>query len=166
VRIHVDADGCPVKAEVYRVAKRYGLRVFVVANSWMDTPSDPLVEMVTVSDGLDAADNWIAEHAEAQDVVVTTDIPLAARCVAKGAAVLHPTGRRFSEGDIGAALAMRELLKSLRESGVSTGGPAPFQDRDRSQFLQALDTAVQRHGGRRQRDERPGNSAPNPGSAG
>lgn len=131
------------------MAKRYGLHVLVVANARMDTPNDPLVEMVTVSEGLDAADDWIAEHAAAEDVVVTTDIPLAARCVAKGAAVLHPTGRRFSERDIGSALAMRELLMTLRESGVNTGGPAPFQDRDRSQFLQALDTTVHQHGRRR-----------------
>jgi uncharacterized protein YaiI (UPF0178 family) len=149
VRIHIDADGCPVKTEIYRVAKRYGLHVLVVANTWIDTPKDPLVEMVTVGTELNAADDWIAEHAAAEDVVVTTDIPLAARCVAKGAAVLHPTGRRYSENDIGSALAMRDLLMTLRESGMTTRGPAPFQDRDRSQFLQALDTAVHQHGKKR-----------------
>ena len=149
MRIHVDADGCPVKQEIYRVAKRYALEVRVVANSGVETPVDPRVEMVMVGNGLDAADDWIVEHAAADDVVVTADIPLAARCVAKGAAVIHPTGRPFNEHDIGSALAVRDLLKTLRESGQRTRGPAPFTDRDRSQFLQALDGAIQR--GRRAR---------------
>jgi uncharacterized protein len=144
VRIHVDADGCPVKNEVYRVAKRYALHVFVVANGGMETPADPRVELVRVPAGPDAADDWIVEHVAAGDIVVTTDIPLAARCVAKDATALHPTGKPFSENDIGSALAMRDLLKSLREAGERTRGPAPFADRDRSQFLQALDAAIQR----------------------
>jgi len=148
-QIHVDGDGCPVKQEVYRVAKRYGLRVHVVANKWMDTPADPLVAMVVVSDGFDAADDWIVEHANADDVVVTADIPLAARCLAKKAFVIDPKGRRFTDDDIGGALASRALSAHLRESGVITGGPAPFRDRDRSQFLQALDTAIQQ--GRRRK---------------
>ena len=143
MRILVDADGCPVKNEVYRVAKRYGLSVHVVSNGWLDTPKDPLVEMVVVGQGLDEADDWIVAHAVAGDVVVTADIPLASRAIAKGAAVLHPTGRRFNENDIGSALAQRDLLARLRESGERTGGPAPFEDRDRSRFLQTLDTAIQ-----------------------
>ncbi len=149
MQIYVDADGCPVKAEVFRVAKRYAVEVRVVANGWMETPDAPRVAMVVVGQGADAADDWIAERAGADDLVVTGDIPLAARCVAKGAAVLHPTGRRFTENDIGSALALRDLLAHLRESGERTGGPAPFHDRDRSQFLQALDVAIQR--GRRKR---------------
>jgi uncharacterized protein YaiI (UPF0178 family) len=143
VQIHVDADGCPVKDEVYRVARRCKLQVNVVANKWMQTPTDPLIRMVVVSDGFDAADDWIVAHTDAKDVVVTSDIPLAARCVAKEAAVIDPKGRRFTENDIGSALASRDLMASLRESGLITGGPAPFKDRDRSQFLQALDTAIQ-----------------------
>ena len=143
MQIHVDADGCPVKDEIYRVAKRYQLPVRVVANKWIGTPSDPLVQMVVVSDGFDAADDWIVEHAVADDVVVTSDIPLAARCLAKKAFVIDPKGRRFTDNDIGSALASRALSAHLRESGLITGGPAPFKDRDRSQFLQALDSAIQ-----------------------
>ena len=143
MQIHVDADGCPVKEEIYRVARRCGLPVNVVANKWMQTPADAGIAMVVVSDGLDAADDWIVEHAGAGDIVVTADIPLAARCLAKSACVLDPKGRRFTEDDIGGALAARALSAHLRESGVITGGPAPFRDRDRSRFLQALDTAIQ-----------------------
>jgi uncharacterized protein YaiI (UPF0178 family) len=149
VRIHVDADGCPVKQEVYRVAKRYGLRVFVVANGGVDAPADANVELVRVPAGPDAADDWIVEHLEARDIVVTADIPLAARCIAMNASAIHPAGKPFSENDIGSALAMRDLLKSLRDAGERTRGPAPFTERDRSSFLQALDVAIQR--GRRVR---------------
>ena len=149
MKIFVDGDGCPVKQEIYRVAKRCGLRVHVVANKWMQTLDDPSVEMVVVSHGLDAADDWIVEHAAAGDVVVTADIPLAARCLKKDAFVIGPTGRRFTDGDIGSALASRELMAHLRESGVMTGGPAPFTDRDRSKFLQALDAAIQQSRRRR-----------------
>ena len=149
MRILVDADGCPVKAEVYRVAKRCEVGVRVVANAWMETPPAPAVEMVVVEKGPNSADDWIAEHAEADDIVVTADIPLAARCVAKGAAVLHPNGRPFTDDDVGSALALRDLLARLRDAGEITGGPAPFSDRDRSQFLQALDAAIQR--GKRRR---------------
>ena len=144
MQIYVDADGCPVKPEIFRVAERYKMQVHVVANGWMQVPESPRVAMVLVSHGPDEADDWIVERATADDVVVTTDIPLAARCVAKGAVVLHPTGRRFTESDIGSALAMRDLLARLRESGEHTGGPAPFADRDRSQFLQALDAVIQK----------------------
>ena len=149
VQIHVDADGCPVKQEVFRVAKRYGLAVKLVANKHLATPDDPLVEMVVVRDAFDAAVAWLVEHAAGGDVVVTADIPLAARCLTKGAFVIGPTGRRFTDNDIGGALASRALSAHLRESGVITGGPAPFRDRDRSQFLQTLDAAIQE--GRRRR---------------
>lgn len=142
--IYVDADGCPVKQEIYRVAKRYALRVHVVANAWMQIPDDPQVEMVVVRAGADAADDWIAEHVTAADVVVTADIPLAARCLAVQAAVIDPKGRRFKEDDIGDALASRAIGEHLRAAGIMTGGPAPFQDRDRSQFLQTLDAVIQK----------------------
>ena len=144
MRIHVDADGCPVKPEIFRVAKRYGLEVRVVANQGVEVPRDPLVEMVLVGAGLDAADDWIVANVLADDVVVTADVPLASRCVAKGAAVLHPTGRGFSESDVGSALAMRDLLARLREEGQRTRGPPPFTERDRSAFLQALDASIQK----------------------
>lgn len=144
MRIHIDADGCPVKDEVFRVAARYSISVFVVANSGMATPNGPGVEAVLVGRGPDAADDWIVANATPTDIVVTTDIPLAARCIAIGAAVLHPNGRRFTEDDIGSALAMRDLLKQLREAGERTRGPAPFQDRDRSAFLQTLDATIQK----------------------
>ena len=147
MKILVDADGCPVKQEIRRVAKRCGLAVKLVANKWLAVPDDPLVEMVVVGDGFDAADDWIVEHAAARDVVVTADIQLAARCLKKDALVVGSTGRRFTDRDIGGALASRALSAHLRESGMVTGGPAPFRDRDRSQFLQALDAAV--HEGRR-----------------
>jgi uncharacterized protein len=144
VRIHVDADGCPVKAEVLRVAKRCAVEVRLVANGGVDAPADPRVQCIVVPSGADVADDWIAEHAEPGDVVVTADVPLAARCVKKGAVVIHPTGRRFTEDDIGSALAMRDLLTRLRSEGERTRGPAPFSDRDRSEFLQTLDAVVQR----------------------
>ncbi len=143
MQIYVDGDGCPVKPEVYRVAKRCALQVHVVANKWMDTSADPLVAMVVVSDGFDAADDWIVARAGSEDIVVTADIPLASRCLAKGAAVIDPKGRRFTDADIGGALAARAIAAHLRESGVMTGGPAPFKDKDRSQFLQTLDTVIQ-----------------------
>jgi uncharacterized protein YaiI (UPF0178 family) len=151
VQIHVDADGCPVKKEVFRVGKRCALQVNLVANKWLEAPDDPLVRMVVVGDGFDAADDWIVENAAAGDVVVTADIPLAARCLTKDAFVIGPTGRRFTDRDIGGALASRALSAHLRESGVVTGGPAPFRDRDRSQFLQALDAAIQESRRRRPR---------------
>ncbi len=143
MQIFVDGDGCPVKQEVYRVAKRCGVPVKLVANKWMQTPDGPGVEMVVVGDGFDEADDWIVERAGATDVVVTADIPLASRCLAKGAVVVGPTGRRFTDKDIGGALASRALAAHLRESGVMTGGPQPMRDRDRSQFLQTLDAAIQ-----------------------
>ena len=144
MRILVDADGCPVKPEIHKVAARYGLTMVLVANGGVDGPTDARVERILVPQGADAADDWIVDHAAADDVVVTADTPLAARCLPKVAAVVHPTGRRFTDDDIGSALAMRDLLAQLRESGTRTRGPAPFTDRDRSAFLQTLDAAIQK----------------------
>ena len=137
--IFVDADGCPVKDEVCRVAERHGLEVKLVSNTWMRAPSVAWLELVVVDDGFDAADDWIVEQAAERDVVVTADIPLAARCLKKGARVLGPKGRVFTENSIGNALAGREASAYLREMGVMTGGPAPFTKRDRSRFLQRLE---------------------------
>ncbi len=143
LKIFVDADACPVKSEVYRVASRYGLAVTLVANSRMRTPDDRNVSLVVVSSGLDAADDWIVEHVEARDIVITSDIPLASRCLEKGASVIGNTGRPFTEDNIGTALADRELLSDLRSAGEITGGPAPLTKCDRSLFLQKLDEAIQ-----------------------
>ena len=143
IRIFVDADACPVKDEVYRVAKRYGLEVLVVSNGRIRVPDDPLVETVVVPGLFDAADDWIVERITPGDVAVTSDIPLASRCLAKGTRVLDPKGKVFTEESIGDALASRELMAYLRDSGEVTGGPAPFEARDRSRFLQKLDDLVQ-----------------------
>ena len=143
IRIFVDADACPVKDEVYRVADRYRLRVFVVANSRMNVPRNPLVVLQVVGGRFDAADDWIVEAAASTDIVVTSDIPLAARALAKGSRALDPKGRVFSPDSIGDALAARELSAFLRDMGEIGGGPAPFTPKDRSRFLQALDTAIQ-----------------------
>jgi uncharacterized protein YaiI (UPF0178 family) len=144
IEIYVDADACPVKAEVYRVAERHRVKVFVVANSFMAVPNDPLVERVIVSSGFDAADDWIAERARRGSVVITADIPLAHRCVTAGADVIGPTGRPFTEASIGMALATRNLMEDLRAMGDVTGGPKPFSAKDRSAFLSALDLAIVR----------------------
>ena len=141
--IYVDADGCPVKDEIYRVAKRYDVPVTLVANSRMYTPDDANIEFVLVGDGFDEADDWIVEQVDANEIVVTTDIPLAARCLEKGARVLGPKGRVFTEDSIGDALANREVASQLREHGMMTGGPAPFGKKDRSRFLQRLDDTIQ-----------------------
>lgn len=141
--IYVDADGCPVKEEVYRVAARYGLKVILVANAWMRVPYEDKVELVVVGDELDAADDWIAEHVQPDDVVITADVPLAHRCVQVGARVLSPRGRVFDPENVGGALAARDLSAYLREIGLQTGGPAPFEKRDRSEFLQRLDEVIQ-----------------------
>ncbi|MBK8482359.1 MAG: YaiI/YqxD family protein [Proteobacteria bacterium] len=135
----IDADGCPVKDETYRVAKRYGFAVKVVANHHVNVPFSPAVQTVRVGSGLDEADDWIAAQAGAGDVVVTADIPLAARCLPQGARVLGVTGREFTENGIGDALASRELAQQLREMGIRTGGPAPMEKKDRSRFLSSLD---------------------------
>ena len=142
--IYVDADACPVKDETYRVAARYGLRVVVVANSFMALPREPWIERVVVSDGFDAADDWIAGRAGPGAVVITADVPLASRCVKAGAEVLGPTGKPFGESGIGLALATRNLMQDLREAGAITGGPKPFSARDRSAYLGALDRAIMR----------------------
>ena len=143
VRILVDADACPVKDEVYRVARRIGVPVVVVANTWLNVPSAPSIELIVVSSGqLEEADDRIVEMASTGDVVVTSDIPLAARCLEKGAQVLRPDGRPFSEENIGDALASRELMAELREMGTIQGGPGPFSKEDRSRFLHALDAAL------------------------
>lgn len=143
LRIWVDADACPVKEEVYRVARRCGLSVTLVANSWMRIPDAPWVTLEVVGDAADAADDRIAEGVATGDVVVTADIPLAGRCLEAGARVLGPTGRVFTEDDIGEALATRDLLEELRGAGAITGGPPPIEPRDRSRFLQRLDEIVQ-----------------------
>ncbi len=142
--ILVDADACPVKDEIYRVAARYGLRVFVVANSPIQIPRAAGVERVVVGAGADAADDWIAERADPRAIVVTADMPLASRCVKAGAEVITPNGRRFDEGSVGMALATRDLMDHLRAMGQATSGPKPFGPRDRSNFLSALDNAVTR----------------------
>ncbi len=144
IAVYVDADACPVKPEVYRVAERHGARVFVVSNSVMMVPRESFIERVVVASGPDVADDWIAERATARDVVVTADIPLADRCVKAGAAVLAPNGKALTESSIGMALATRNLMDQLRGSGEVTGGPRPFSPRDRSAFLGALDRAINR----------------------
>jgi uncharacterized protein len=149
--IFVDADACPVKEEVYRVARRHEVKVYVVANAQLRVPAEDLVELVVVRGGFDAADDWIVEHAGPGDVVVTADIPLADRCLKRGARVLGPKGNVFTEDSIGEALATRALLDMLRESGEVGGGPAPFAKADRSRFLSKLDEAL--HAVRRQRRE-------------
>jgi uncharacterized protein YaiI (UPF0178 family) len=139
--IYIDADACPVKDEVYRVARRCLMRVAVVANVPLRVPADEWVEMVACP-GFGAADDWIAGQAGPGDVVVTADVALAARCLAKGARVLDPKGRPFTDNDIGGALALRDLLDELRQGGAVTGGPAPMTPRDRSRFLSKLDEVV------------------------
>jgi hypothetical protein len=143
ISLYIDADACPVKEEAVRVAERHGLPVHFVSNSWMRLPQGPLVNRVVVPEGPDAADNWIAERAGNTDIVVTADIPLAARCLKAGARVVGPTGKPFTEAGIGMALAMRDLSRHLRETGESKGLNASFTRQDRSRFLEALEEAVQ-----------------------
>jgi uncharacterized protein YaiI (UPF0178 family) len=142
--IYIDADACPVKDEVYRVAGRYRLPVFVVCNSWIRTPADPRITLAVVDEGPDVADDWIAERAGPGDIVITADIPLAQRSLAGHAQALHPNGRLFTADNIGGALASRAIGEHLRSMGEITGGPRPFAPADRSRFLQALDAAVTR----------------------
>lgn len=141
--IYVDADACPVKDEIYRVADRYELKVWVVANMWMRVPDAPRIELVTVADGLDVADDWIADHVGPGDIAITADIPLAARCVKQGARAIGLSGHPFTEDSIGDTLATRNLMTELRETGEVRGTGRPFTKQDRSHFLQALDTAIQ-----------------------
>jgi uncharacterized protein YaiI (UPF0178 family) len=141
--LYIDADACPVKEEAVRVAERHGLPVHFVSNSWMRLPESPQVHRVVVPEGPDAADDWIAERARPGDIVVTADIPLAARCLKAGARVIGNTGKPFTDANIGTALAMRDLSRHLRETGESKGYNAGFTRADRSRFLQALEAAVQ-----------------------
>lgn len=142
--LYVDADACPVKDEIYRVAARHNIPVQVVANSHMAIPRDPLITRVVVGAAFDAADDWIAERANADAIVITSDIPLASRCVKAGASVLTPTGRELTDASVGMALATRNLMQDLRESGERMSGPKPFSARDRSAFLGALDRVINR----------------------
>lgn len=142
--IYVDADACPVKEEVYKVARRVGCDVRVVANSFIRTPGEPRIQFVLVDAGADAADDWIADRAKAGDVVVTNDIPLASRSLEMGAEVISPTAKVFTPAMIGAALATRDLMEHLRSFGQVTSGPPPFAPKDRSAFLSALDAAINR----------------------
>lgn len=146
VRILVDADACPVKEEVYRVAFRHRVAVKVVSNMRMRVPEHVLVSQVVVSDAFDAADDWIAETATAKDVVITGDILLADRCLKKGATVIGLNGKPFTSASIGGAIATRAIMADLRAGAGVTGGPAPFAKADRSRFLQALDDALVRVG--------------------
>ena len=139
--IYVDADACPVKAETVKVAQRHGLPVVFVANAWLTVPQAPRVRVQVVPGAFDAADDWIVEHLQRNDVVVTTDIPLASRCLKLGARVLRPSGKPFTDDNIGDALATRELMTDLRAYGVG-GGPPPFGPKDRSRFLDALELVL------------------------
>jgi uncharacterized protein YaiI (UPF0178 family) len=144
ITIYVDADACPVKTEVYRVAERYALRVYVVSNSYMAVPRDPLIERIVVGSDPDAADDWIAERVTRGSIVITADVPLAHRSIKAGADVIGPAGRVLTEASIGMVLATRNLMQDLRSAGEMTGGPKPFQARDRSSFLSALDLVIVR----------------------
>jgi uncharacterized protein len=143
IRLFIDADGCPVKNQAYRVAKRYQMQVFVVTNSWMKIPDEKLIELVIVDNQFDAADDWIVNRIERNDIVITSDIPLASCCLQKAARAIDPKGRVFDQDSIGNALANRELAAFMRQIGEKTGGPAPLQDADRSRFLQNLDNLIQ-----------------------
>ena len=144
IEIFIDADACPVKEEVYRVAQRYGLKTHVVANAYIRVPVHRLFERVVVEAGPDVADDWIAGHAREGDVVITSDIPLAERVLKAGAAAIAPNGRAFTIDSIGAAIAQRAILEQIRSTGAITGGPKPFDRSDRSQFLQTIDKVIGR----------------------
>lgn len=148
-RIYVDADACPVKDEVYKVAERHHLPVTVVAGGFIRVPQHPLIERVAAGSGMDAADDWIAERIKPGDIVITADIPLASRCVKGGATAIAPNGKPFTEESIGMTLAVRNLMTDLRSTGEITGGPRAFSPRDRSTFLSALDSAIRRIARRR-----------------
>ena len=159
--IYVDGDACPVKEEVYRVARRYAMKVYVVANTSIRVPEEELIEAVLVRGGFDVADDWIVERIGPDDIVVTTDIPLADRCLQKGARAIGPKGHAFSEDSMGEALATRALMDMLRQSGTIGGGPAPFSKQDRSRFLAKLDETIQAI----RRDQRKRRSGPPPRSS-
>jgi uncharacterized protein YaiI (UPF0178 family) len=143
IQLYLDADACPVKEEAFRVAKRHGLKVHVVANSRLNLPRDPLFELIVVSGKFDAADDWIVEQAGATDIVITADIPLADRSLKKGARVIDPKGRVFTDESIGDALASREISAFLRDMGQMGGGPKPYSPKDRSNFLNTLENQIQ-----------------------
>ena len=144
ITIYIDADACPVKDETYKVAERYKLMTFVVSNSFIQIPKSPLIQRMIVDAGPDVADDWIADHAVAGDVVITNDIPLAGRVLAKNAHAIAPNGRPFTPDSIGAALAQRAIMEHIRSTGEITGGPPPFSAANRSQFLQVLDQVIVR----------------------
>ena len=144
MHIYIDADACPVKRETYAVAQRYGLQVTLVANSRMRIPEHSWLKLMVVDDTFDAADDWIVQNIVENDIVISGDILLAARCLKKGAAVLGLKGEEFTDSNIGQTVATRELLSELRLSGTITGGPAPFHPKDRSRFLQVLDQIIRR----------------------
>ena len=143
MKIYIDADACPVKNEVYRVAERYELEVILVSNTWMNIPQSNQIRIEVVGGQFDAADDWIADHVQTDDIVISADIPLAARCLEKDAKVLGIKGREFTKNNIGDMMATREIMSNLRDIGTMTGGPAPFQKKDRSRFLQSLDRIIQ-----------------------
>ena len=143
-KIYVDADGCPVKDEVIKVANRHNIRTFMVSDGGIRPYSSTLISIIVVNQGVDAADDWIAEKIKSEDVVVTNDIPLAASCLSKGAIGIRPNGVLFTDNSIGMALATRNLMQTLRENGEVTGGPRPFTKKDRSKFLNSLEAAIQR----------------------
>ena len=143
LEIYVDADACPVKDEILKVIERHGLKTIFVSDGGVRPYPSPLVSIVVVSQGADAADDWIVKKIQDGDITITNDIPLADRCIKKGAIAIRPNGMAFSEDSIGMALATRDLMAELRETGEITGGPAPFSKQDRSRFLQALETAIQ-----------------------
>jgi len=143
VAIYIDADACPVKDEVLRVAARHDLKTYIVSDGGIRPSQDPRVEVVVVTQGADAADDWIADRIQNADICVTNDIPLAARCLERGALAIKPNGEMFTENGIGMALANRELMQGLRETGQITGGPKPFSKADRSAFLNSLEVNVQ-----------------------
>jgi uncharacterized protein YaiI (UPF0178 family) len=142
-KIYVDADSCPVKQEIYRVANRYSIKVILVANKALNIPEEGIVEIIVVDNGQDAVDDWITVNVNKNDIVITADIPLASRTVKKGARILSPRGIAFNEASIGDTLATRDLMTHLRDIGLVTGGPPAFGKKDRSQFLQALDSLIQ-----------------------
>ena len=144
IKLYIDADACPVKDEILKVSYRHKLKVYMVSNQWMRLEVGALVEKIVVTAGADEADNWIAEHIENNGICITSDIPLAKRCLDKGAIVLGPTGKPFSNHNIGMALAMRELNQHLRETGESKGHNPSFTHADRSKFLQALESEIQK----------------------
>ncbi len=142
-QVYIDADACPVKNEVYKASGKYNLPVYVVCNSFMNTPQEDRIHLIVVEAGMDAADDWIAEHAETDDIVITADIPLAGRCVKKGARVLDMRGKEFTEDSIGTAVAMRDLMDHLRMMGEVGGGPPPMAKKNRSDFISKLHQVIQ-----------------------